>query len=950
MREEFDPTLRASRTGDPAAGSRRAADDSDGAGEVPVLGDTMPSAARSRAAGEAGRVGRFVLLEWLGSGGMGVVWSAFDPELDRSIAVKLLHRSHSRDHSVARFLREAQAMARLSHPNVAQIYDVGVVDDQVFIAMELVAGRTLSKWLAEAPRSWREVLDVYVQAGRGLAAAHARGLVHRDFKPDNVLIGDDGRVRVADFGLAGEDDGSRAVRPPRMDAPVRAGHELLSASLTGASSWMGTPAYMSPEQHQRRPAGPASDQFSFCVALWEGLFGGPPFPRTTLAELSDAVTAGRVGEPPAASLVPRRIALLVRRGLAPRPEERHPDMTTLLRALERAAAPRGRTYLAGLGFACAAAVGGFMAAKAIDPIDVCELGAREIAEVWTDERREAAREAFVHAGPAFIAEVWPRVEADLDAYADAWEAAYRGACEARRGRTESDALAQRRLACLRQRKAAVGEAARLLAERDAAVSLRALELTHKLPAIAACVDVARLTDDAAPPDDPETARRVVAVEEALVRVKSLGDLGRHATARELADRLLVEAEGIDHPPLVARALLARAQLSLHDNDESFTRTIALLRRAAAVAVAARVDESAAEAMVHLLYLRGRSPGQAARELEDLELLAAHVARLPSPGPLRGLLLNNAAVVALARGEPAEARRLLAEALAVKRAAGVPRVELAYTRSNLAMLEEDPAVRSHEMRQVVEIFDEDLGAAHPTTIEGRMTASLYVREPEVARDLVRPGCEALARFSSGERHLLARCLALLAHHDREAGAVDEARVHAREAAALLLAGDGDTEQLRRVDIAGIRGAAALDDGEHAAAADELRRTLARVRRDAWWRHFDAAELELLLGEHLRALGDDAGAAAALQAAIDDLVAARTTTNGRQVRVDQLLARARVRLAALLLADPRPSPRDDARAGELLATASRWYTAAGEAYAWRLAELRALAATLAARSSP
>jgi serine/threonine protein kinase len=221
------------------------------------------------------RVGRFEIRERLGRGGLGVVYAAFDPELDRVVALKLMRPDRSTGDDRERMLREARAMARLAHPNVVPVYEVGYDDGRVFLAMERVPGRSARAWLATR-RSWREIVRVFVQAGRGLAAAHAAKLVHRDFKPDNVLVGDDGRARVADFGMAGDDAG-------------------------------GTPAYMSPEQRAGGSVGPAADQYAFAVSLREALAG------------HDA---------------PARIATTLDRALAERPEDRWPTLTDLLDVLE----------------------------------------------------------------------------------------------------------------------------------------------------------------------------------------------------------------------------------------------------------------------------------------------------------------------------------------------------------------------------------------------------------------------------------------------------------------------------------------------------------------------------------------------------------------------------------------------------------------------------------------
>ncbi len=215
------------------------------------------------------KIGRFTVLRRLGAGGMGVVYAAYDEMVDRKVAIKLLQRMRVGEEAGDRLLREAQALGRLSHPNVIQVYEVGVHEERVFVAMEFVEGCTLEAWEPEA--SLAAVLDVYVQAGRGLAAAHEAGLVHRDFKPDNVLVGNDGRARVLDFGLArsaGEapPDPASSAELERMGVDTTG--DRLVTPLTRTGAVMGTPAYMSPEQHLGQPTDPRTDQFSFCVALW----------------------------------------------------------------------------------------------------------------------------------------------------------------------------------------------------------------------------------------------------------------------------------------------------------------------------------------------------------------------------------------------------------------------------------------------------------------------------------------------------------------------------------------------------------------------------------------------------------------------------------------------------------------------------------------------------------
>ncbi|EDM77574.1 WD-40 repeat [Plesiocystis pacifica SIR-1] len=311
------------------------------------------------------QIARYTVLRELGRGGMGLVYLAYDDQLDRRIALKLLRGA--KDHSVAadRMQREAQAMARLSHPNVVAVYEVGSFEGQLFVAMEYVAGRDLRGWLDSldaAQRSWAEILEPFLQAGEGLAAAHAAGIVHRDFKPDNVLVGNDGRVRVADFGLAYALEGHETPSPSVLELDLAADegfgtgskpgsspgsspgfatasssgssrHNKLDVALTKTGAMVGTPAYMAKEQFAGARTNARTDQFSFCVALWEGLYGQRPFAGNSLGALARAVSEEDILEPPSHAEVPEWLRAVIARGLSADPDERWPSMRALLDAL-----------------------------------------------------------------------------------------------------------------------------------------------------------------------------------------------------------------------------------------------------------------------------------------------------------------------------------------------------------------------------------------------------------------------------------------------------------------------------------------------------------------------------------------------------------------------------------------------------------------------------------------
>lgn len=293
------------------------------------------------------RIGRFVVLEAVGHGGMGTVYSAYDEELDRKVAVKVLLEDDLPSEAVrARFRREAQALARLSHPNVVTIHEVGEAEEgRLFLAMEFIRGQSLASWFQTKP-PWEEVLEAFMQAGRGLAAAHAAGMVHRDLKPLNLMRSDDGIVKVLDFGLA---RGTTDDVDDTHDAEsLSSSSSALHSSLTRTGAIMGTPAYMSPEQHHGGTIDARSDQYSFCVALWEGLAGSRPLDRPSIAELHLAKLEGPPPWPTSAPSVPRRIVKAVQRGLSTDPADRWPSMEDLLAAL--ATEPtRPRRWWLGLG-------------------------------------------------------------------------------------------------------------------------------------------------------------------------------------------------------------------------------------------------------------------------------------------------------------------------------------------------------------------------------------------------------------------------------------------------------------------------------------------------------------------------------------------------------------------------------------------------------------------------
>ncbi|MBV1857894.1 MAG: serine/threonine protein kinase [Nannocystaceae bacterium] len=362
------------------------------------------------------RLGRFTVLERLGQGGMSIVYAAYDDQLDRKIALKLLRPEGACKHQAPqRLRREAQAIARLSHPNVIPVYEVGEHDGQVFLAMEFVRGVTLRSWLDDRPRPWSEVSEVLLQAARGLAAAHRAGIVHRDFKPDNVMVDDDGRVRVLDFGVA--------ALELNVTADTLLESRPVDAKLTYDGALVGTPVYMAPECLARESASPSSDQFSFCAVCFEALAGRRHRTGNTVEKLKASGRAGASFSSDVDAPAPVRTAIL--RGLQATPAERHVDMDGLISALEPR--HRRRWVLPVVGFAATAGIAAWGFAS---NSDACKSGENEMREIWSGPVKSRVHDALVAESSSVSLREWDAATGALDTYAERWGAAHASTCDA----------------------------------------------------------------------------------------------------------------------------------------------------------------------------------------------------------------------------------------------------------------------------------------------------------------------------------------------------------------------------------------------------------------------------------------------------------------------------------------------------------------------------------------
>ncbi|MCA9704961.1 MAG: serine/threonine protein kinase, partial [Myxococcales bacterium] len=590
------------------------------------------------------RIDRYVVLSRIGQGGMGAVYGAYDPLLRRRVALKVIRPHHAdRDDGQARMLREARAMARLSHPNVLPVYDVGHFEGGVFIAMEQISGQTLRRWLAPG-RPWAEALATLGQAGRGLEAAHAVGLVHRDFKPDNVLVGRDGRVRVLDFGLArpGVDADEDSVRSTDeftvRGARESSGARRRIARLTEPGRVAGTLVYMSPEQLAAQPLDGRADQFSFCVVLYEALYGERPFDgRTRLMQMLE-LQRGLQALPAAASKVPRWLRAVVARGLSRVPDDRFESMEALLHELERS---RGKVWKAGLlAAAVAGSVGGTALASA-GP-DPCQIDQTALGDAWSPAQREDLRAGF-GAVEAVPPEAQMKVEERLDDWGQAWVASLRASCEATRiVGSQSEALLDLQGSCLeRQRREATAIVERLSSPE--AVGL-AFELLAELPDVAVCADP-RLEETAHPmPQDARRREAIMAAFEQLSGARGLVPLGRVDELGDAVRQLERTTADLEYLPLTLE--LRRLEADRLFAEGSIDAGVASLRASIREAEIAGLDELSATLRVQLADRIVGNWGPPLLQASALDEAEIALARLGRPEDRRHAVLRLARVAAL----------------------------------------------------------------------------------------------------------------------------------------------------------------------------------------------------------------------------------------------------------------------------------------------------------------
>jgi hypothetical protein len=808
-------------------------------------------------AGTPERVGRYLVLRKLGAGAMGMVVVGYDPELDRKLAIKLIHpRVSKRGEARSRMLREAKGLARLSHPNVVQVYDAGAIDGRVFIAMELVDGQPLSAWCKAQERTTDEILAVFLAAGRGLAAAHDAGLVHRDFKPDNVLVDREGRARVLDFGLvraAGDGEprehsdahptglSSEGITDTHESGPVtrereqestggRGNQSELELELTHGGQIMGTPAYMSPEQWKGAKADARSDQFSFCVALWEALYGERPFQGRTVHALAVAIDKGSFTEPDSAVRLPRRVRKALERGLAGDPARRFETMRALLRELGREdwsgrSIPLAAVALAAFGLL---AWGHLVGVEQPAPPS-CDGAGAAVSEVWNPARQGALRAKFVASRVAGSDAIFTQVAGGLDDYASRWAAVAEENCTQTRIRQQqSDELFDLRARCLDTKLTELAALIEVLARADASTVEEAVLAIESLPSLSACEADRVRTQEHALPDDPDLAERVTEARRSLASVRASLDTGRFSEAGQLLDTLELEIEGIDYPLLTAEFVLERGRH--HARLDRHEQAAEALQKSYFMATQLHDDDLSLAAAVWLAELEGaqrQRPEFAQLWAEQAEAL---LGREPGRHPeIAADLADTASWNAYLANDLQGARREAERGLAI-----LDQAELDSPMRRVALLLDlgaaeygagDLAAARSSFEKALELAEATVGrenAKATGALNNLAFTYMAAGEPERARELLEESVTVRERALGPDNATVGNALSNLADVEIELGD-GKAALAAAERAYRILSRAIGPEQFATVIARQRYGLALALVGRHEQSLTELRAT-------------------------------------------------------------------------------------------------------------------------------
>ncbi len=698
----------------------------------------------------------------LGAGAMGVVYSAHDRKLGREVAIKLLHPGAAGRHA-RRLLREARTLARLAHPNVVPVFDVGWANDDVFVAMELVRGHSLDQEIARTRPPLARVVGWLLEAGRGLEHAHRAGVIHRDFKPANVLIGADGRARVADFGLArpisepssADDDDDRE---PSSQGPRGTALELCDEPMTRPGETPGTPAYMAPESLRDGHFDERSDQFAFCVSAWEVLFGSRP-----QRDPSD----GGVIPTSRRRSVPGSIRAALLKGMASSPEARHRSMTDLLRRLRPTHRARAMLAIA----ASAIAVGVYVTRDRAP----CPGIDRETAEVWNDERAEALGTRYAAIAPDDDDTLVRSVVGGFAGYADAVAQMGHDACVAHHvEQTQSDSLFDQRMVCVASRRTALSSLVEvLLADSSREVLLGAPDAIARLPPVRSCGDVDSLATKPWHPQAPQERAQAMATELQLAHARALVDTGQYVAALPALHELVRGADALPDSPLRAASEHLSAVVSARMGDEP--AAFAGLERASTAAAAARDDEILLSVWLDLLSLLASHADRRQEFATVAGLVESMLTRVDASAGDRARLLECRARSAVAVGQVDEAVAHGLAAVALVEDAGGDPLLLARVHGS-AGLDLQAAGRYAEaaahFEAAIASSSQVLGATHPQIGNDLVNLAL-VQPPEQAEASLERAVAILRNAFPGGHSDVGRALANLGLAQLNRGAFAEA---------------------------------------------------------------------------------------------------------------------------------------------------------------------------------
>jgi tetratricopeptide (TPR) repeat protein/predicted Ser/Thr protein kinase len=814
------------------------------------------------------RVDRFRIERKLGAGGMGTVYEAWDEQLQRRVALKFLRRSDS-ESSEKRFFREAQGLARISHPNVVPVYDVGRWHGRVWIAMEYVPGRTLGAWVAAAPRTRAEIVRHWIAAGHGLAAIHAAGLIHRDIKPENVLLGHDERVRIVDFGLVkaadtldgeSEHDGARTQ--------YSGGESTISApfgeNLTGVDSFVGTPSYAAPEHWDQRRVDARSDQYSLCVSLWEALCGARP-PR------QERLRDGLVPLPDDVRL-PRQLHQALSRGLALEAKDRFDDVPALLAALE----PPRRRWLAP---AIAASVTGLVAtavaialAPAPEPVELpapCVEAAAPVEALWNEQRRLAIAQQL---GP----ELAQQAQVLIEGWTDGWSEAATQSCEDVHVRQlYSEQALDRRSLCLARSLHGLDAFLRAVEDSEVTTAQGVVEWFGVLPDPQACLAEAVLHTNYVT-TAPEHTEELAALRRQLISTTV-------RTERSYVDRIhaieavSARAQELGDKPLLGEAALALGML--HANAHEIEAARVQLGRAIDIGTIMDDVELAADAWSELSHMdalitldKERAHWAWSRQVALFDELE------PSPRRHARIQHDYASYLVL-DSRLTEAEAAIREALSSYERAGMSAAwEQAAALRMLAHVlnllgRNDEALEAHADARNLELDRSSLTgiprhASSANAVLNESIALVGAGEAGRARETLTAGLEQAIAEQGPRGELVARFHVVIAAACDRLGDIDCVRTHAEQADTISLIAVGSTNLLR-VDVLSTVGVVAMRDERPLAAAAAFEQALAIARQ-----HTDSDSVQVGLAEGnladaLHALGHDERATALARHALDVL---------------------------------------------------------------------------------